>query len=171
MKCCINVYLRLLFQLWINLLLCHGLVLLGNYLVKLAFLEEGKGFIGPSDPPSEHAGIPLTEGLDPPDLIIQDELHLISGPLGSISGLYESIIDELSTKTKDKLILRPKIIASTATVKRATQQLRALFARSTNPAVFPAPGPDRKDSFFSKTVPVTDANEGFMLGFQLQDEI
>ena len=91
-------------------------------------------------------------------------MHLISGPLGSISGLYESIIDELSTKRKDKLIYRPKIIASTATVKRATQQLRALFARSTNPAVFPAPGPDRKDSFFSKTVPVTDANGRIYVG-------
>jgi len=136
----------------------------GKLFGQVSFFREGKGFIGPSDPPSEHAGIPLTEGLDPPDLIIQDELHLISGPLGSISGLYESIIDELSTKQKDKVILRPKIIASTATVKRATQQLRALFARSTNPAVFPAPGPDRKDSFFSKTVPVTDANGRIYVG-------
>ena len=136
----------------------------GKLFGQVSFFREGKGFIGPSDPPSEHAGIPLSEGLDPPDLIIQDELHLISGPLGSISGLYESIIDELSTKKKDKVILRPKIIASTATVKRATQQLRALFARSTNPAVFPAPGPDRKDSFFSKTVPVTDANGRIYVG-------
>ncbi len=136
----------------------------GKLFGQVSSFREGKGFIGPSDPPSEHAGIPLIEGLDPPDLIIQDELHLISGPLGSISGLYESIIDELSTKQKDKVILRPKIIASTATVKRATQQLRALFARSTNPAVFPAPGPDRKDSFFSKTVPVTDANGRIYVG-------
>ena len=74
-------------------------------------------------------------------------------------------------KQKNKVTLRPKIIASTATVKRATQQLRALFARSTNPAVFPAPGPDRKDSFSQKQFQLQMQMEGFMLGFQLQDEI
>ena len=136
----------------------------GKLFGQVSFYRDGKGFIGPSDPPSEQVGIRLNEGLPPPDLIIQDELHLISGPLGSISGLYESIIDELSTKQKDKYILRPKIIASTATVKQATQQLRALFARSTTPSIFPAPGPNRKDSFFSKTVTVQEANGRIYVG-------
>ena len=90
----------------------------------------------------------LGERLDPPDLVIQDELHLISGPLGSMAGLYEAVIDELSSRGK----LRPKIVASTATVRRATEQMQALFGRNQS-SIFPAPGPDRRDSFFAVSVP------------------
>jgi len=83
-----------------------------------------------------------------PDLIIQDELHLISGPLGSIVGLYEVAIDELCSRSG----IRPKIIGSTATIRRAEEQIRALYDRSTYQ--FPSPGLDAGSSGFA----VTDAD-------------
>ena len=87
----------------------------------------------------------------PPDLIIQDELHLISGPLGTMAGLYETAIERLCTKQVDGKTVRPKVIASTATVRLAAKQIRALFAR-THTEVFPAPGVDRRDSFFARQI-------------------
>ena len=80
----------------------------------------------------------------PPELIIQDELHLISGPLGSIFGMYEAIIDYLCL-FKEK---PPKIISSTATIKKADDQIRALFNRDTR--IFPPPGLDIEDSYFAR---------------------
>lgn len=81
----------------------------------------------------------------PPDLIIQDELHLISGPLGSIAGLYEVAIDELCRRDA----VRPKVIGSTATIRRAEDQIRALFDRATYQ--FPSPGLDAGNSGFAVT--------------------
>jgi len=81
----------------------------------------------------------------PPDLIIQDELHLISGPLGSIAGLYEVAIDELCRRDA----IRPKVIGSTATIRRAEDQIRALFDRTTYQ--FPSPGLDAGNSGFAVT--------------------
>ena len=78
------------------------------------------------------------ERLPPPDLVIQDELHLVSGPLGTMVGLYETALDELATVEKDGKRIRPKVIASTATVRRAKSQIRALFNRR-NVDVFPPP--------------------------------
>ena len=85
--------------------------------------------------------------LRPPDLIIQDELHLISGPLGTLVGLYETAIDKLSTWEVNGKLVRPKLIASTATIKNADVQVRSLFLRTVN--IFPPPGLDVRDNFFS----------------------
>jgi len=83
----------------------------------------------------------------PPELIIQDELHLISGPLGTLVGLYETAIDTLCSAGSAP----PKVIASTATIRRAEEHIAALFARDCRQ--FPPPGLDARDSFFSQQVP------------------
>lgn len=80
----------------------------------------------------------------PPDLIIQDELHLLSGPLGSITGLYESIVELLSTKGKRK----PKIITSTATTRNTEQQVAMLYGNR-ELDIFPPMGVTFDDNFFS----------------------
>jgi len=105
---------------------------------------------------SEPAGrIEKVGPLRPPDLIIQDELHLIAGPLGSMVGLYESAVDRLATwELAHGKRSRPKVVASTATARRAPRQIGALFDRRTE--VFPPPGLDIGDSFFARqrsTVP------------------
>jgi len=84
-----------------------------------------------------------------PDLIVQDELHLISGPLGTLVGLYETAIDRLSTD--DETGARPKLVASTATIRRATEQVKGVFAR--NSRQFPPPGLESSDSFFAVDAP------------------
>lgn len=80
----------------------------------------------------------------PPSLIIQDELHLINGPLGSAVGFFERAIDQLCTTEEG---YRPKIISSTATTRNTEQQIRALYDRDLN--IFPKPGISYDDSFFS----------------------
>ena len=113
------------------------------------------GFYGASRPGIGH---PLPEGeLPPPELIIQDELHLISGPLGTVAGLYETALDELCHRDVDGQRIGPKIVASTATVRRASSQIRALFGRA-SVDIFPPPGPDRRDSFFAHTDDVEVSN-------------
>jgi len=93
------------------------------------------------------------EHCDPPDLIIQDELHLVSGPLGTIAGLYETAIDELCSRrapSKSGILeeIRPKVIGSTATIRRAGEQVRSLFNRSN--FQFPPPVLDAANSCFAK---------------------
>ncbi|MGD0680039.1 MAG: DISARM system helicase DrmA, partial [Polyangiaceae bacterium] len=127
--------------------------------------QNALGFYGPAQRPPDAKLLP--EPLLPPDLIIQDELHLISGPLGTIVGLYETAIDCLTTRTvgsgNGTRKIRPKIVASTATVRRANAQIQALFGRD-RVDVFPPPGPDRRDSFFAETKPATDVNARLYVG-------
>jgi len=96
--------------------------------------------------------------LRPPDLIIQDELHLISGPLGTLVGLYETAVDLLATWQVEGVAVRPKVIASTATVRRAKEQVGQLFNRRL--AVFPPPVLDVDDTFFAKQRPPSNDQPG-----------
>jgi hypothetical protein len=123
------------------------------------------GFITAGEP--KHAGshrastsapaatVTETDPAEPPDLIIQDELHLISGPLGTLVGLYETAVDLLSSVDIADGAALPKIVASTATIRRSEQQIGAIFQRRS--AVFPPPGIESTDSWFGIEVPVTEA--------------
>jgi hypothetical protein len=102
---------------------------------RLAWEERASAFFGEN-------------GNRPPELIIQDELHLISGALGSIVGLYEVAIDSILIAKG----MRVKYVASTATIKNAEKQIKTLFARGMS--IFPPPGLHYEDSYFAKTVPL-----------------
>lgn len=82
----------------------------------------------------------------PPDLIIQDELHLLTGPLGTITGIFESVIEMLCSKNGRK----PKIISSTATTRNTNEQIKALYGNDKIVNVFPPSGLSSSDSFFAK---------------------
>ena len=81
----------------------------------------------------------------PPELVIQDELHLIAGPLGSVAGVYEAAIETVLERRG----VRPKYVASTATIRTAYEQVRRLYGREM--AVFPPPGLSAEDSWFART--------------------
>ncbi len=138
-----------------------------------AVRHDTKGFYGAAEP---RKGRPLQRPLAGPELVIQDELHLISGPLGTMVGLYETMIEALCTRTaaiaKEAANVssevaahpvRPKIVASTATVRQAQDQIQALFARSST-QVFPPPGPDHRDSFFAQVIPAEQIPGRLYLG-------
>ncbi|PRQ04291.1 hypothetical protein ENSA5_09400 [Enhygromyxa salina] len=112
--------------------------------------RDASCYYGPATPassvPKSAKAIP---GLLPPELIVQDELHLISGPLGTMVGLFETAIEELCTREVEGERVRPKIIAATATVRRAQRQVQALYGRrETN--LFPPQGVDPFETWFSR---------------------
>ncbi|MGF7181462.1 DISARM system helicase DrmA [Tunturiibacter psychrotolerans] len=108
-------------------------------------IEDGKSHPARNGLPSVRN---LQHGLlRPPDLIIQDELHLISGPLGSMVALYELAVDELCSWEVNGKRVRPKVVASTATIRRAPDQVQKLFVRKLD--VFPPQGTSIRDSFFA----------------------
>lgn len=110
-----------------------------------------------------HLQLPATKlndhnALRPPDLIIQDELHLISGPLGTLVGLYETAVDKLCSWEVNGKVVRPKVIASTATIRQAKEQIHSLFLRKVQ--IFPPQGLDVADNFFARQRVASDANPG-----------
>ena len=123
--------------------------------------DGSRRFFGPMDGPAPRTedgpAERLPEGLRPPELIVQDELHLISGPLGTMVGLYETAIEALclretglrETGMGAEVVGKPKILASTATVRRAREQIRALFGRRRH-AVFPPPAVEPSETFFAR---------------------
>jgi hypothetical protein len=90
------------------------------------------------------------EGL-PPGLLIQDELHLISGPLGSMVGLYEPSIEELCSYEVEGVAIRPKIVASTATTKRYAEQIAQLYGRA-QVSLFPQSLKEANETYFSSVM-------------------
>ena len=89
----------------------------------------------------------------PPELIIQDELHLITGPLGTIYGAYETVIEDLCSYSLGTKKIKPKYVVSTATIKNASEQTKCLYGRNVT-AQFPPNGFEIGDSFFIREVPV-----------------
>lgn len=124
------------------------------------FLSAGEGS---SHPQNSHiatatapaATVTATAPLEPPDLIVQDELHLISGPLGTMVGAYESAVDFLSSVQVGETSYGPKVIAATATVRRADRQVGALFNRRL--CIFPPLGLRASDSWFGQELPTSQA--------------
>ncbi len=111
--------------------------------------RRGKELFGPLDVLKKDME-PLPNGLRPPELIVQDELHLISGPLGTMVGLYETAIEALCVReSPDGKKILPKLIASTATVRRAAHQIQAVFGRRQT-ALFPPPGVNDSETYFAK---------------------
>jgi hypothetical protein len=108
-------------------------------------LDELRAYGVMHDPP--RGATVLAQGLAPPELIVQDELHLISGPLGTMVGLYEAAIDFLCRREIDGIARVPKVVCSTATARRAREQILALFQREM--ALFPPRGINEGDNFFA----------------------
>ena len=105
---------------------------------------------------SSERGLMFGAGTDRrrPDLIIQDELHLISGPLGSLVGMYETMIEEICTDRRDGSIRMPKIVASTATTRNTNNLIKQLYTRRVR--TFPVSGISHKNNFFSHALPESE---------------
>jgi hypothetical protein len=81
-----------------------------------------------------------------PSMIIQDELHLLSGPLGTTVAVFDAVLQLLLKKEGTA----PKIIASTATIRASQEQVRGLYGRDV--ALYPPSGLDDDRNFFSQPV-------------------
>lgn len=135
--------------------------------------------IGEKHPGRHNADMPA--GLDkavttackpfyPPELIIQDELHLITGPLGTIYGGYETVVEEMCCVEKNGKKIRPKYVVSTATIKNAGEQIKFLYGRD-NFTQFPPGGFDTRDSFFIREVTLPKKNLADLSEKQIQELI
>ncbi len=119
------------------------------------------GYVAIGEEHEKHRGtreLPASELIDikpflPPELIIQDELHLITGPLGTVYGAYETIIEDLCTFEEGGRRIKPKYVVSTATIKNAPEQTKCLYARRET-LQFPPNGFEIGDSFFIREIPV-----------------
>ncbi|MGA3267419.1 MAG: helicase-related protein, partial [Verrucomicrobiota bacterium] len=111
-------------------------------LAMIAYRPDARALFG-----KRMVGSNLHQDAFPPGLIIQDELHLISGPLGTLYGLYEAIFERLSSVQLEGAWVKPKLIASTATIRGAAEQVMSVYARSRT-QLFPSPGLLMGDSFF-----------------------
>ena len=100
-----------------------------------------------------HATLRSIKPFLPPELIIQDELHLITGPLGTVYGAYETVIEDLCSYTIRGKKIKPKYVVSTATIKNAAEQTKCLYGRKVT-AQFPPNGFEIGDSFYIREVPV-----------------
>ncbi|WP_260636556.1 helicase-related protein [Streptomyces angustmyceticus] len=100
------------------------------------------------------------DGRRAPSLVIQDELHLLSGPLGTMVGLYESAVLELCSWRGTA----PKVIASTATIRRSQDQIRSLYGRPAQ--LFPPAGIKAGHSYFAS--PDTDKPGRLYVGVMAQ---
>ena len=97
--------------------------------------------------------------LRPPDLVVQDELHLITGSLGTTVGLFEVAIDVAAGWTDAAgRSVRPLLVASTATARNAPDQVRSLYGR--NVTIFPPQVLDAGKTFFGTEQPITAASPG-----------
>lgn len=106
----------------------------------------------------------------PPELIIQDELHLITGPLGTIYGGYETVVEEMCCIERNGRKIHPKYVVSTATIKNAGEQIKFLYGRE-NFTQFPPSGFDTRDSFFIKEVPLPKENVAASSDDKLQEMV
>lgn len=119
---------------------------INRYCSREGYYRDNTGY-EPDSPKNQRKDV---NPLSPPDLILQDELHLIEGPLGSMVGLYETAVDTLCERMYRGKIVSPKYIASTATVRQSQSQVKCLFDRDV--FQFPPLGLSAADSFFARTL-------------------